>query len=332
MVRRYAISRSLLDIPNERSSHQIATPRGGGLAISAVILGGVLLLLGLGALDRATAYALLGGFGISCIGWLDDRGHVPAIWRASVHLLAALWALYWLGGLPSVHLGAFEWSLQGFGVPIAALGIVWMTNLYNFMDGIDGIAAGEALVVGSFGVCLLMFQAAPGLATVCALIAGSSAGFLVWNWAPAKIFMGDVGSSLLGFLFGVLAVASENSRAIPLLLWILLLGAFTVDATATLLRRFVRGERWYAAHRSHAYQKAVLAGLRHAQVTSAVLGITTTLGLLAAAAIWTPNAAPFIATFGILALIAVYEWTQKVTTARLALKLNGTPERTKERV
>jgi Fuc2NAc and GlcNAc transferase len=139
-------------------------------------------------------------------------------------------------------------------------------------------------------------------------IAAASGGFLAWNWAPAKIFMGDVGSGLLGFLFGTLAVASERAGGVPLLLWVLLLGVFVFDATVTLLRRVVRGERWYDAHRSHAYQRAVRAGWTHARVSSAVLLLTAVLGGLAAAASRRPGLAlpGFLAGMALLAVVYLF--------------------------
>jgi Fuc2NAc and GlcNAc transferase len=163
---------------------------------------------------------------------------------------------------------------------LAVLGIVWATNLYNFMDGIDGLAGAEAASVGLLGAALLA-PWNPSLAVVAALVAGSAAGFLPLNWAPARIFMGDVGSGFLGFLFAALAVASEHAGALPALIWLLLLGVFFADATITLLRRFVRGDRWYAPHRSHAYQRAVQGGWSHAGVSGAVLGLNAALGAMA---------------------------------------------------
>ncbi|MBA3659782.1 MAG: glycosyl transferase family 4, partial [Gemmatimonadales bacterium] len=167
------------------------------------------------------------------------------------------------------------------GTCLGGLGIVWATNLYNFMDGIDGLAAGESTVAGGVGALLLM-TTAPSLAWVAAVLAAASGGFLVWNWPPARLFMGDVGSGFIGFVFGVLAVAGERYSSMPALLWLVLLGPFVADATITLLRRMARGERWHAAHRSHAYQRAVQAGRSHRTVTLAMLALTVVSGMAAA--------------------------------------------------
>ena len=192
----------------------------------------------MGVLDDDVAAAFIGGGGlVALVGWLDDRRGVHAAVRAVVHCVAAGWAVYLVGGLPSYSTGTEHVHLGAIGGLLAVLGIVWATNLYNFMDGIDGIAGGQALCAGVFGGALLLLSGSAGLASVAFLVAAATAGFLAWNWAPAKIFMGDVGSGFLGFTFGALAVASENDGGVPLLLWVLLLGVFVVDATVTLLRR-----------------------------------------------------------------------------------------------
>jgi len=282
LVRRWALSHAVLDIPNERSSHSVPTPRGGGLAIAVVVLAGVAILERLHLVLPRSALALVGGgLLVALVGWLDDRHEVRPWLRIVAHAAAAAWTVAWLGGMPSLTIGAGAAHLGLGGTLLAMLGIVWLTNLYNFMDGIDGLAAAEAFVVASAGALLLAARGAP-LALVALLVAAAAAGFLVWNWPPARLFMGDVGSGFLGYSFGGLALASENARALPALLWLVLLGPFFVDATVTLLRRMARGERWYAAHRMHAYQRAVQAGWSHRQVTVLVAGLS---GALAAAAL-----------------------------------------------
>ena len=311
-ARRYALARSVLDIPNARSSHTGPTPRGGGIAIAVVALCGA-LLAGVSGSAPPRAVAALAGAGllVAFVGWVDDHREVRARVRALVHLVAAVWALAWLGGLPALRLGGSEAQLGLGGWVIGALGIVWLTNLYNFMDGIDGIAAGEAVTGGLFAAILLAAHGAPGLALLSLLVAAASAGFLVWNWAPARIFMGDVGSGLLGAVFAVLAVASENAGAVPLLAWVLLFGTFVFDATVTLARRVVRGERWYAAHRSHAYQRAVQAGFGHGQVTAAVLLLNVLLAGLAAVASARPAFLLPALGAGAALLAAVYLWVER---------------------
>jgi Fuc2NAc and GlcNAc transferase len=183
--------------------------------------------------------------------------------------------------MPELTVGSRTVHLGPAGGALAALGIVWLTNLYNFMDGIDGIAAAEAVVVG-MGGALLVAGRSPPLALVSVVVAAAAAGFLVWNWPPARLFMGDVGSGFLGFVFGGLALGSERAHALPAVLWLVLLGPFFLDATVTLVRRVARGERWYAAHRSHAYQRAVQGGWSHGRVAASVAG----LSLVTVAAGW----------------------------------------------
>jgi len=281
-VRHYALARDVLDHPNERSSHDVPTPRGGGVAIVVAAVAAEAALWAAGWLPREAALALAGGgVAVAAIGWLDDHGGVSAKARAAVHFAAAAWALFWLGGLPELRLGLGSVPLGIAGAVLAAFGIVWSTNLYNFMDGIDGIAGAEAVTCGLFGGLLLLAAGGRGLAAAAFALAAASAGFLAWNWHPARIFMGDAGSYFLGFTFAVLAVASERAGSVPLLAWMVLLGVFVFDATATLVRRFRRGERWHQAHRSHAYQRAAPTRAHHARVSGAVAGLNVMLASLA---------------------------------------------------
>lgn len=305
LIRRYALRHALLDLPNERSAHSAPTPRGGGLAVVLVVLLAVAALAGGGRLSPAVATALGGGGVVAVAGWLDDRRGLPAPVRLAAHAAAAAWALYWLGGLPSLTLGTGTADLGRAGWLVGTLAIVWGINLYNFMDGIDGLAGGVAVTVGLISAGLLI-ERAPALALVALLASAAAAGFLVWNWPPARLFLGDVGSGFLGFLFATLAVASERSRALPAVLWLLLLGPFVADATLTLLRRMWRGDRWYAAHRSHAYQRATQAGWSHRRVTTAVLGVNLAAAALAALAARQPTLLPAALAGGGAMLATLY--------------------------
>ena len=310
-VRLYALDR-LLDIPNERSSHSSPTPRGGGLAIAVTTIGGILLAAMWRWISWDLAIALSGGGAmIAAVGWIDDHRDLPALTRFAVQFLSAAWAMFWLGGLDSLSVGFAEVHLGIVGTVLGVIGIVWAINLYNFVDGIDGLAAGEAISTGVIGGMLLLMTGNTGLAMVAFLIAAANAGFLPLNWAPAKLFMGDVGSGLLGYLFAVVAVASENARAVPLLLWVLLLGAFVFDATVTLCRRIAH-ERWYHAHHSHAYQRMVQAGRSHATVSSMILAINVVLAALAIVAWLRP--ALFLASMaaGALLLSVIYLSVERI--------------------
>ena len=311
-VRLYALDR-LLDIPNERSSHSSPTPRGGGLAIAFTALGGIILAAMWKWIDWNLAIALTGGGSmIAVVGWIDDHRDLPALVRFAVQFLSAAWAMFWLGGLPALTVGSTQLSLGIAGIPLGVIGIVWAINLYNFVDGIDGLAAGEAVTTGMIGGLILLAMGHYGLAMVSLLIAAANAGFLPLNWAPAKLFMGDVGSGMLGYLFAVLAIASENAGAVPLLIWVLLLGAFVFDATVTLCRRIAHGERWYHAHHSHAYQRMVQAGRSHAQVSSMILAINFVLAALAIVAWLRPTFFMVAIGAGALLLSIIYLSVERI--------------------
>jgi Fuc2NAc and GlcNAc transferase len=310
--RRYALRRSLLDIPNDRSSHSVPTPRGGGLAIAVTLAAGMAVLGLLGLVPAKLVWALLGGGTlVAGIGWWDDHRHVPPRRRAAVHVLAALWAVYCLGGLAGFTLGGSAWHLGFLGSLLAVIAIVWLINLYNFMDGIDGLAGVEAVTTGLGAAALAWWHGAPGLAAAAALVALSSGGFLWWNWPPAKIFMGDVGSGLLGYCFAVLALAGEKAGAVPGVVWLILLAVFVLDATFTLISRVLGGEQWYTAHRSHAYQRGVQMGFSHRRVTMTVAGINILILLpLAVVAMAYPVTQPWIVVVLLMAAWIVWKAVQ----------------------
>jgi len=254
LVRRVLVSRRRLVIPGERSLHDVPTPQGGGIAIVAATIAAQCLLAAFGIVPSATLLAFGGGgIAVALIGYLDDRRHVPPLVRISVHFAAALWALFWLGGLPTL---GESMTLGIGGYVLGALGIIWSLNLFNFMDGIDGIAASEAAFVAFAGAVLSVVIGSSAAAPAIALMLGCACvGFLIWNWPPAKIFMGDVGSGYVGYTIALLVVVAARDNPVAWLVWLILGAVFFVDATLTLARRSSRGERVYEAHRSHAYQR-----------------------------------------------------------------------------
>jgi len=271
LLRRYALARNLLDRPNERSSHTVPTPRGGGAAIALTFCAGIAALLALGRVSPAGAWAVLGaGAWVALVGFLDDHIGIAARWRLLAHFLGAAWALSWLDGMPVVPWFGARLDLGWAGDILAAVLLVWLLNLYNFMDGIDGIAGVEAITVGLGGAALWWIATGSSDDVVPVLVAAATAGFLVWNFPPARIFMGDAGSGFLGLTFGMLAVWSGQQAGTLFWCWIILLGVFVVDATVTLAHRVLRGEWFYEAHRSHAYQHASRRHRQHRVVTLAV--------------------------------------------------------------
>jgi Fuc2NAc and GlcNAc transferase len=264
----------LMDRPSQRSSHTIPTPRGGGLAIVAMASAGFLILGLNGVLSTPLMLALLGGLLIAAIGFVDDWRSVSSTARLAVHFTAAALALALLGGMPAIPSAGTSIHLGAFGAVLAAVAMVWTINLFNFMDGIDGIAASEAIFILCAGSGLaLRFDHASGPATSGLLLAAASLGFLMWNWPPARIFMGDVGSGYLGYAIAVLALACAHDNPVEMFVWLTLGGVFFVDATVTLVRRAIRGERVDEPHRTHAYQWTARIWASHGRVTLTVTAI-----------------------------------------------------------
>ncbi len=252
------------DVPNERSLHKVPVPRTGGLAIVAAMAIGGIILAGSFGLDSRLVWIVLGALVVASISFLDDRGEVRASVRLGCHTLAAL--LLWPSGVLAVtsplDMGVFVLT-PFWGTLVVVIGVVWMTNLYNFMDGMDGFAAGMATM--GFGAYALFgwYAGEAGFAALCAVIAAAAAGFLVFNFPPARIFMGDTGSSTLGFLAAALGLWGASLGVFELLTAILIFSPFIVDATVTLLRRLLRGEKVWQAHKSHFYQRLVQVGWGH---------------------------------------------------------------------
>jgi Fuc2NAc and GlcNAc transferase len=298
----------LVDRPNPRSSHSTPTPRGGGLSMVAVTTCGTIILYAAGWLSVPLAAVLiLGGLSVAAVGFWDDVRSAPIAVRMSVHIGAALLAVYCLGGTSAIRVGEFVVDLGAIGPALSVLAIVWILNLFNFMDGIDGIAASEAAFVlfGAAGLGLFVAHVSPAEVAPTLIVGAACLGFLMWNWPPAAIFMGDVGSGYLGYAIAVLAIESFQTSAINVYAWLILGGVFIVDATLTLLRRLLRRERVYQAHRTHAYQWLARRWGSHATVTIAVI-IIDLVWLLpcAALAVKFPAYALWICIFALAPLVA----------------------------
>jgi UDP-N-acetylmuramyl pentapeptide phosphotransferase/UDP-N-acetylglucosamine-1-phosphate transferase len=260
--------RGILDRPNERSSHGVATPRGGGVAVTGSVL---LVWAALGVSGHVSPVVigiLLGTLLLAIISWIDDlRGLAPVL-RLAVQALAVVMGIV---ALPRNADWLPTWLGSGAYVAVAGVLWVWWINVFNFMDGIDGLAGSEAAAIG-LGLVLyagLGVGLDPQLAWLAAAILGAAIGFLLWNWPPARIFLGDVGSTTLGYLTGFLLLGVAGSGHWRLALALPLY--FLADATITLGRRLLRGERIWQAHREHFYQLALRCGLTHAAVTKRVI-------------------------------------------------------------
>lgn len=276
---RVAKNGDLMDIPNSRSSHSTPVPRGGGIVFAALFLLSMLMILLISphGNSRFLLAIIVGGLIVAALGWIDDvRGLSPKT-RLAGQFLAVAIALLLLGGFPSLNLGLTRIHLGMFGFPLALVAGVWLINLYNFMDGIDGLAAGEAILVSFAAGLLLLRGGEPRLSMILFMLAAFVGGFLFWNWSPAKIFMGDVGSGFLGFVFAVFIIVGERSGSAPALVWAVLLSVFAVDTTLTLLKRIFQRKNLAQAHRDHFYQQAIISGFDHNRVAIVFL---TTAGLL----------------------------------------------------
>lgn len=308
VLRRYALANSLIDIPNLRSSHTLPTPRGGGVAIVVSFLLALPVLYYLDLIDLSVFAGLLGaGALVAALGFADDHGHIAARWRLLGHFVAAGWALFWLGGGPQISFFGVLLNLNWFATILFAVFLVWMLNLYNFMDGIDGLASVEAISVCLSGCLVYWLSGHQELSWVVWVLATSVAGFLCWNFPPARIFMGDAGSGFLGLTVGLLAIIAATKVPELLWCWLILLGVFIVDASWTLMRRLLRGEKIYEAHRSHAYQYASRQYGNHKTVVYAVLAINLLWLAPLAVAVGTgliPGVAALIIAYTPLLLIA----------------------------
>jgi UDP-N-acetylmuramyl pentapeptide phosphotransferase/UDP-N-acetylglucosamine-1-phosphate transferase len=295
--------RQILDRPNARSSHVLPTPRGGGVVLVPLLLGGWLVSLLAGGpvpfgMTGTTVLVFLSTAGLAAVSWLDDLRPLPPLPRFAAQAVAVTVTVFSLPGDALIFQGVAPAWLDH---TLAALAWLWFINLYNFMDGIDGITGVETSSIGG-GLALLALTglapaalAAPGLALMAVAL-----GFLVWNWHPARLFMGDVGSIPLGYVIGFLLIvlAANDALAAALILPLY----YVVDATTTLVRRMARGEKPWEAHRSHFYQRAVGGGQSHARISGAI-GLAN-IGLIGCALI-AASGWPLGALAGALALVCL---------------------------
>ncbi|OGI42769.1 MAG: hypothetical protein A2150_07660 [Candidatus Muproteobacteria bacterium RBG_16_64_11] len=291
----------ILDYPNERSLHTRPTPRTGGLAILAAICG-VTVPLALAWPTITMGIIAGGGLSIAMLSFLDDRFSISPALRMLAHVVVAILLL--AGGLgpsglslPGMYLA---WPVA-IGAPLSVLFVVWMINLYNFMDGMDGLAGGMTMIGFSSFALLGMIAGNAPFATLSLAAAAAAGGFLVFNFPPARIFMGDAGSSLLGFLAAALAVWGERDGIVPMWATLLIFSPFIVDASATLLQRAWRGETLWQAHKRHYYQRLVQLGWGHKKT---VLYEYALMFACAVSALWATRQTPSVQWF-ILALWAV---------------------------
>lgn len=321
MFRRWSLRREILDVPNERSSHSVPTPRGGGLIIFLVSIFTFFIYQQIsGGLVFWGYYA--GALIVAAISLLDDVRAVSPLVRFLFHSLAAVAAVWFFGGFGTISIpfgGIVESGL--WGDLLAFFWIVWLINAYNFMDGIDGIAAMQALTAG-FGWSLAgWFWGIEFLWFFGGILVFSSLGFILLNWQPAKIFMGDVGSAFLGYSFAVMPLLAKDTlvetNQASNLIWVAVIFVwfFVFDSVFTLFRRLLRGEKVWEAHRRHIYQRLVILGIGHAFVTclygifSVIAVLATTLALKLPLDFW--KTVFIIIGFETLLLIIYWQWFEQ---------------------
>ena len=265
-----------MDVPNERSSHLTPTPRGGGIAFVATSLVGIFILLLNNTLKKEDLLALCcAGVIVAISGHLDDRQKISgATIRLVLHAIGAIVIVVGVGFPSQISLFDQTISTGLIGSILGVLYLVWLLNLFNFMDGTDGIAASEAIFVCLAGAILnYHVLSATNHSAAAVVLAASTIGFLLYNWSPAEIFMGDVGSGYLGVMIGGLSLLAAKQQPELLWVWIILLAVFVSDATVTLIRRLLRKQKPHVAHRSHAYQHLAVLFASHAKVSLLVFAV-----------------------------------------------------------
>ena len=247
VYKRLAIKMMVIDVPNHRSAHAEPTPTGVGIVIALMFSLGVFALLYGEMIKVEVLIILIAPVVIALLGFIDDINHVGWRVRATLHFMAAGWCIY-LFGFPTLKLFGVQFDLGLAGVVLGALSLVWLLNLYNFMDGIDGLAATEILFV--VVAALVIGQSGDRWFHPLLLLVVVAVAFLIFNWPRAAVFMGDAGSGFLGLLLGILILDSE---IVSLWTWLILSAYFLTDACLTITVRLVRGEKIWLAHSEHAY-------------------------------------------------------------------------------
>lgn len=311
---RYALMHGLIDIPNDRSSHQIATPRGAGIVFVVLWLSFMTLAWLLGWLSFKYWLLLVPATAIvSTLGFWDDHQGLSAKVRLWFQALVALCCVSLMDGIPSLHLfGSEALYLGSFGMIIGVLWMMWSVNLFNFMDGIDGLASIETFFVLGFGGLLFWLQDQSQMALITWAMLLAVAGFLVWNWPKAKVFMGDAGSYCLGFLVAILALVGDRLFNIPISLWLILYAVFCYDATVTLIRRIILRKHWATAHRDHAYQRMHQAGFSHKHILFIVIALNSVLGVIALWTFYHPSWMMMSLLFTLVLLTLAYTFVERL--------------------
>ena len=272
LIRKNALKKNQLDIPNERSSHTAPTPRGAGVAVATVFIVGLFALRVADKISDETFISIaLPGFFVAIIGRLDDLGYLTsAKWRLVGHFFVAIVAVWLVGGLPSLPIANSSFDFGMAGNVLAVIYLVWMLNLFNFMDGIDLITGVETITASGATAIFLAIKTDGDFWLVPAILAATVLGFMFLNIPPAKIFLGDVGSGFIGFVIALISLVTADENALIAWAMVILLAVFISDSTVTLLRRVIKREHLYVAHRTHAYQNLTKRVNKHLSVSLGV--------------------------------------------------------------
>lgn len=298
-----AIKHDIVDTPNHRSSHSETIPRGAGIVFVLLWLFGVMLALAKNDISGPLAFSILYPVSfIAVVSFLDDYYDIPRTVRLLIHLIASTIAV--------ISILGYEFSsytyFNAFLLILLVLTSAWSVNLYNFMDGLDGLAAIQAIFIFSVsGLCLYIHEDTE-LGYLSLLLAFSVMGFLIWNWPKAKIFMGDVGSTTLGILIIIFACWGYKKGSLSPLIYFIMYLPFLFDATITVFRRMLYGEKWYYAHKSHAFQRLHSAGWSHQNVLFAFIGLCLLDSFFALIAFKYPSSFLCVLLMELLLILGIY--------------------------
>ena len=300
----YLLSRNIVDVANERSMHDGEVPRGGGLVIFfAAIVAAILMAL---ISHRTLFFSAIIGYlsGWALLSWCDDRRDLSPLLRFPVQLILSAFAVAAFGWVDRLY----GFDLGILGPILCVLGITWLANLNNFMDGMDGLAASQAIISLLTFAVWFYFLGDQHLALMCAIVAAACYGFLISNWHPAKVFMGDVGSITLGAFYGLLIIIAFTRYDVPVLSSLMVVSLFVFDASVTLVRRAFNKEKIWLPHRSHFYQRAAALGIDHEKIVLCSIAIMTLCSLLATLTVLYRDTITSNLVFVILLMTAISGW------------------------
>jgi Fuc2NAc and GlcNAc transferase len=305
--RSVALKHGIVAVPNERTLHAGAVPRGGGIVVAIIWLAFVLVHFVEGRVENGDFLALfVGGGAMALLGVIDDVVDLRARTKFVVQVIAVAWGLWWIGGMPSIALSTGVVDLGALGTLLGIVALLWGISLYNFMDGIDGMAGSGAMFIALTMGAFLSLAGQEAFGALCFLLAAACGGFVWFNWPPARLFMGDAGSGFLGYVFGILMLTTVRESPALLWVWLITMGYFITDTTTTLLLRMRYVQKFYGTHRFHAYQSLARRTGSHARVTGGVLLVKLCWLLpLAIAAYRMPTLGPWLFAVAVVPLVVL---------------------------